>query len=293
MTPRREAEEREAACTGRPLHGHCRPPAAPLSAVEDGSKALRVCAHCGTTKTPLWRNGPPGPKSLCNACGIRHKKLGKKAAATGLPIELFSPAKQLVVPATPFRGGGGGAGGGAGDVSAQARAAARKAQRQEEIAAALADQYAPHHLQGVKAAGYDPSAHPRKRSRLSFPAVAGSRTCCESGSDDDGCGREGGGSSGGSCVTVQAVHKGLLLPSLPSSLGAAASGAKRKAVPSKAPQRALSPLLLLPPTPVLPPKQKQLLAQALGTGGSGGSRGLDEVEGARLLMSLFYGGVRA
>lgn len=22
----------------------------------------RVCAHCGTSKTPLWRNGPQGPK---------------------------------------------------------------------------------------------------------------------------------------------------------------------------------------------------------------------------------------
>mmetsp|Transcript_6244 Transcript_6244/g.7165 ORF Transcript_6244/g.7165 Transcript_6244/m.7165 type:complete len:526 (-) Transcript_6244:1886-3463(-) len=36
----------------------------------------RSCVHCGTLKTPLWRNGPLGPKSLCNACGVRHK-LGK------------------------------------------------------------------------------------------------------------------------------------------------------------------------------------------------------------------------
>lgn len=41
----------------------------------------RVCAHCGTSKTPLWRNGPQGPKSLCNACGIRHKKAGRRSAA--------------------------------------------------------------------------------------------------------------------------------------------------------------------------------------------------------------------
>ncbi|CAN8260231.1 unnamed protein product [Cochlearia groenlandica] len=32
------------------------------------------CAICGTSKTPLWRSGPDGPKSLCNACGIRNKK---------------------------------------------------------------------------------------------------------------------------------------------------------------------------------------------------------------------------
>nr|CAD1845011.1 unnamed protein product [Ananas comosus var. bracteatus] len=24
--------------------------------------------------TPLWRTGPDGPKSLCNACGIRYRK---------------------------------------------------------------------------------------------------------------------------------------------------------------------------------------------------------------------------
>eukprot|EP00190_Bangiopsis_sp_CCMP1999_P006208 CAMPEP_0198722664 /NCGR_PEP_ID=MMETSP1475-20131203/304_1 /TAXON_ID= ORGANISM="Unidentified sp., Strain CCMP1999" /NCGR_SAMPLE_ID=MMETSP1475 /ASSEMBLY_ACC=CAM_ASM_001111 /LENGTH=132 /DNA_ID=CAMNT_0044483577 /DNA_START=124 /DNA_END=522 /DNA_ORIENTATION=- len=32
------------------------------------------CVQCGTTKTPMWRSGPKGSKSLCNACGIRWKK---------------------------------------------------------------------------------------------------------------------------------------------------------------------------------------------------------------------------
>ncbi|XP_024542484.1 GATA transcription factor 21 [Selaginella moellendorffii] len=36
--------------------------------------STRTCKHCGTMKTPLWRNGPLGPKSLCNACGIRLRK---------------------------------------------------------------------------------------------------------------------------------------------------------------------------------------------------------------------------
>lgn len=35
---------------------------------------IRVCTDCKTTKTPLWRSGPQGPKSLCNACGIRQRK---------------------------------------------------------------------------------------------------------------------------------------------------------------------------------------------------------------------------
>uniref|UniRef100_M8C866 Uncharacterized protein n=1 Tax=Aegilops tauschii TaxID=37682 RepID=M8C866_AEGTA len=42
----------------------------------------RRCANCGTASTPLWRNGPRGPKSLCNACGIRFKKEERRAAET-------------------------------------------------------------------------------------------------------------------------------------------------------------------------------------------------------------------
>ncbi|XP_018470150.2 GATA transcription factor 21 isoform X2 [Raphanus sativus] len=48
---------------------------------------IRVCSDCNTTKTPLWRSGPRGPKSLCNACGIRQRKARRAAmaaaAATG------------------------------------------------------------------------------------------------------------------------------------------------------------------------------------------------------------------
>ncbi|CAD7703138.1 unnamed protein product [Ostreobium quekettii] len=29
------------------------------------------CTKCGTTRTPQWREGPEGPKTLCNACGVR------------------------------------------------------------------------------------------------------------------------------------------------------------------------------------------------------------------------------
>ncbi|PKU82380.1 putative GATA transcription factor 22 [Dendrobium catenatum] len=43
----------------------------------------RVCSDCSTTKTPLWRSGPLGPKSLCNACGIKQRK-ARKAMATAL-----------------------------------------------------------------------------------------------------------------------------------------------------------------------------------------------------------------
>lgn len=34
----------------------------------------KCCAICRTSRTPLWRVGPDGPKTLCNACGIRYRK---------------------------------------------------------------------------------------------------------------------------------------------------------------------------------------------------------------------------
>lgn len=37
------------------------------------SSGLRKCTHCASEKTPQWRTGPLGPKTLCNACGVRYK----------------------------------------------------------------------------------------------------------------------------------------------------------------------------------------------------------------------------
>ncbi|KAF8102648.1 hypothetical protein N665_0197s0012 [Sinapis alba] len=45
---------------------------------------IRVCSDCNTTKTPLWRSGPRGPKSLCNACGIRQRKARRAAMAAAV-----------------------------------------------------------------------------------------------------------------------------------------------------------------------------------------------------------------
>ena len=35
---------------------------------------VKTCTECGTQRTPMWRNGPAGPKSLCNACGVHYRK---------------------------------------------------------------------------------------------------------------------------------------------------------------------------------------------------------------------------
>ncbi|KAF5731633.1 GATA transcription factor 4 [Tripterygium wilfordii] len=36
-------------------------------------EVVRRCTHCASEKTPQWRTGPLGPKTLCNACGVRYK----------------------------------------------------------------------------------------------------------------------------------------------------------------------------------------------------------------------------
>ncbi|CAK7205770.1 white collar 2 type of transcription factor [Sporothrix eucalyptigena] len=47
-----------------------------------------VCTDCGTLESPEWRKGPSGPKTLCNACGLRwakkEKREKKRAAAAGV-----------------------------------------------------------------------------------------------------------------------------------------------------------------------------------------------------------------
>ncbi|KAF9354622.1 hypothetical protein BGX34_010904 [Mortierella sp. NVP85] len=42
------------------------------------------CAYCGCTSTPMWRRGPDGPHSLCNACGVKWRS-GRIIIETGQP----------------------------------------------------------------------------------------------------------------------------------------------------------------------------------------------------------------
>ncbi|TVU48397.1 hypothetical protein EJB05_08033, partial [Eragrostis curvula] len=44
------------------------PPPAP-----SGGAPRRRCSHCASEETPQWRQGPDGPSTLCNACGVRYK----------------------------------------------------------------------------------------------------------------------------------------------------------------------------------------------------------------------------
>jgi PAS domain S-box-containing protein len=49
-----------------------------------------VCADCGTLDSPEWRKGPKGPKTLCNACGLRWAKKEKKRGGDDVK-EGYSP----------------------------------------------------------------------------------------------------------------------------------------------------------------------------------------------------------
>ncbi|CDP16472.1 unnamed protein product [Coffea canephora] len=40
----------------------------------------KKCIACGSDDTPLWRKGPHGPRTLCNACGLRYARLMKRLA---------------------------------------------------------------------------------------------------------------------------------------------------------------------------------------------------------------------
>ncbi|KAG4395210.1 hypothetical protein AAZX31_20G167100 [Glycine max] len=48
-------------------------PLVPADNNQNASQPVRKCMHCEITKTPQWRAGPMGPKTLCNACGVRYK----------------------------------------------------------------------------------------------------------------------------------------------------------------------------------------------------------------------------
>ncbi|EXB29000.1 GATA transcription factor 29 [Morus notabilis] len=50
---------------------------------DDDDDANKRCSNpkCLTHTTPMWRRGPLGPKSLCNACGIKYRKQEERIRA--------------------------------------------------------------------------------------------------------------------------------------------------------------------------------------------------------------------
>lgn len=64
-----------------------------------------VCTDCGTLDSPEWRKGPQGPKTLCNACGLRWAKKEKKKSGSsltdggGIEAPVLSSGASMTVPA--------------------------------------------------------------------------------------------------------------------------------------------------------------------------------------------------
>mmetsp|Transcript_38102 Transcript_38102/g.52938 ORF Transcript_38102/g.52938 Transcript_38102/m.52938 type:complete len:404 (+) Transcript_38102:35-1246(+) len=48
------------------------------SSKDEFNKEKLQCQRCGTKETPEWRRGPHGPKTLCNACGLKYAKVLKR-----------------------------------------------------------------------------------------------------------------------------------------------------------------------------------------------------------------------
>ena len=73
MSEEEEEEDHQMACAKRPATG-------------------RACVECGATQTPQWREGPAGPKTLCNACGVRYNRLRAKGGGPELSFKKKAPS---------------------------------------------------------------------------------------------------------------------------------------------------------------------------------------------------------
>ncbi|KAF9540023.1 hypothetical protein EC957_004690 [Mortierella hygrophila] len=69
------------------------PAPTPVSAASTVSSSnQKKCSYCDSVSTPMWRRGPKGPGTLCNACGVKwkHGKIledaSEKATAVAKPI---------------------------------------------------------------------------------------------------------------------------------------------------------------------------------------------------------------
>ncbi|KAG1677469.1 hypothetical protein FOA52_001925 [Chlamydomonas sp. UWO 241] len=49
----------------------------------------KLCVECGATSTPQWREGPAGPKTLCNACGVRFNRMRSSSCKRNSTPALF------------------------------------------------------------------------------------------------------------------------------------------------------------------------------------------------------------
>ncbi|KAL6515941.1 hypothetical protein OROGR_019246 [Orobanche gracilis] len=64
------------------------------SEVKNNNDSSKSCSGCQTTRTPLWRGGPAGPKSMCNACGIKYNKKRRHLLGLATPGKTIRKKKR-------------------------------------------------------------------------------------------------------------------------------------------------------------------------------------------------------
>ncbi|KAF9155497.1 hypothetical protein BG015_009689 [Linnemannia schmuckeri] len=64
------------------------PTPTPVVASTVSSSTQKKCSYCDSVSTPMWRRGPNGPGTLCNACGVKwkHGKILEDASEKATPV---------------------------------------------------------------------------------------------------------------------------------------------------------------------------------------------------------------
>eukprot|EP01087_Luapelamoeba_hula_P022026 TRINITY_DN780_c0_g1_i1.p1 TRINITY_DN780_c0_g1~~TRINITY_DN780_c0_g1_i1.p1 ORF type:complete len:801 (-),score=148.76 TRINITY_DN780_c0_g1_i1:240-2642(-) len=73
-------------------------------------KPPTLCLECGVAETPEWRRGPQGPRTLCNACGLRYakRKKRKQQQVEKEAVDRMMPHPSLMGIGLPLNSSGGG-----------------------------------------------------------------------------------------------------------------------------------------------------------------------------------------
>lgn len=60
-----------------PVQETFRPTCSSACAQTQGTKKRnKTCLNCSASRSPQFREGPEGPQTLCNACGVAYRKFG-------------------------------------------------------------------------------------------------------------------------------------------------------------------------------------------------------------------------